>query len=259
MATRHVYDRQAESYDETRGASPSVLGPLRRALEGAPGRELLDIGGGTGNYAAALREEGWEPTVVDLNAPMLARAAGKGLRTVQADAAALPFGDAGADAVTFIAMLHHVPDWRAALAEGRRVLRPGGRLALMGWAREHMEQVTWVSDYFPSMRGWLNLDHPTLADITGELPGAQVHRVEFTDLKDGSLSALQRRPALLLDPQWRGQTSYFEKLEQAFPDEMVDGLDRLRADLDAGIDPDAAVAGARARYGDAAVLSWAKS
>jgi hypothetical protein len=35
MTTRQVYDRQAEAYDTTRGASPSVLGPLRDALGGA--------------------------------------------------------------------------------------------------------------------------------------------------------------------------------------------------------------------------------
>ena len=256
MATRHVYDRQAERYDETRGASPSVLGPLRQALSGAPGTRLIDVGGGTGNYAAALRAEGWDPVVVDLNAPMLARAAAKGLATVQADAGALPFADRTTDAVMFVSMLHHVPDWRAALAEGRRVLRPGGRLALMGWAREHMEQVTWISDYFPSMRDWLRLDHPTLDEITAELPGAELIPMEFTDLADGSLAALQRRPRLLLDPARHDQTSYFEKLKQRFPDELEAGLARLRADLDAGIDPDAAAGEARARYGDALVLGW---
>jgi ubiquinone/menaquinone biosynthesis C-methylase UbiE len=55
--------RQALAYDTTRGASPSVLAPLRRALEHAPGRELIDIGGGTGNYALALAGEGWQPVV----------------------------------------------------------------------------------------------------------------------------------------------------------------------------------------------------
>jgi ubiquinone/menaquinone biosynthesis C-methylase UbiE len=51
------YSRQAERYDETRSASPSVLRPLRQALEGASGRRLADIGGGTGNYALALKLE----------------------------------------------------------------------------------------------------------------------------------------------------------------------------------------------------------
>lgn len=76
----------AAALDETRSVSPSVLRPLREALEGAPGRRLADIGGGTGNYALALKRDGWEPVVVDRSAAMLARAAAKGLETVAADA-----------------------------------------------------------------------------------------------------------------------------------------------------------------------------
>ncbi len=258
MLTRHVYDRQAETYDTTRGASPSVVGPLEDALTGAPGRELLDIGGGTGNYALALRGRGWEPLVIDLNRAMLARAEAKGLRTLEADAAALPLPDESADAAMLVSMLHHVPDWRRALREARRVLRSGGRLALMGWTREHMERVTWLRDYFPSMDDWLAVDHPTLADLESELPAPRVLRVEFEDLTDASLSALQRRPELLLEPNWRRQTSYFEKLEQHFPDELRLGLARLRAELDAGKNPDASVAAARAEWGDAAILAWVK-
>lgn len=258
MTTRHVYDRQAESYDTTRGASPSVLGPLREALEGAPGRELVDIGGGTGNYARALREDGWNPLVVDFNAAMLARAEAKGLRTLRADAAALPLPEESADAAMLVSMLHHVPDWRAALREARRILRRGGRLALMGWSREHMERVTWVRDYFPSMNYWLELDHPSLAQLEGELPGARLLPVEFDDLADASLSALQRRPELVLEPRWHRQTSYFERLEQRFPAELQTGMDQLRRDLAAGENPDARVAAARAEFGDAAVLAWVK-
>ena len=82
MSLLRDYSNQARTYDETRAASPSVLGPLREALDGAPGRRLVDIGGGTGNYSLALREEGWEPLVVDREPAMLARAAAKGLETL---------------------------------------------------------------------------------------------------------------------------------------------------------------------------------
>src|SRR2546421_3497460 len=102
------YSRQAEHYDETRAASPSVLNALRGALDGAPGRRLADIGGGTGNYALALRREGWEPVVVDRSPQMLAQAAAKGLETVEADAQRLPFEDESFGAATMISMLHHV-------------------------------------------------------------------------------------------------------------------------------------------------------
>src|SRR5262245_59757582 len=93
------YSRQAQTYDETRAASPSVLAPLREALDGAPGRRLVDIGGGTGNYSRAMREEGWEPVVVDRQPEMLAHAAAKGLETIEADAHSLPLADESVDAV----------------------------------------------------------------------------------------------------------------------------------------------------------------
>lgn len=102
------YSRQAASYDLTRGASPSVLGPLRRALASALGRALADVGGGTGNYAVALAEEGWQPLVVDRSPEMLARAAAKGLATLAGDAIALALPDESFDAAMLVSMLHHV-------------------------------------------------------------------------------------------------------------------------------------------------------
>jgi ubiquinone/menaquinone biosynthesis C-methylase UbiE len=86
------YSRQAEHYDRTRSAS-SVLVPLRKALDGAPGRRLVDIGGGTGNYSLPLKQDGWQPVVLDRSDVMLARAAAKGLETVEANAERLPFDD----------------------------------------------------------------------------------------------------------------------------------------------------------------------
>jgi ubiquinone/menaquinone biosynthesis C-methylase UbiE len=119
------YSRQAHAYDSTRGASPSVLVPLRRALAGAPGRTLADIGGGTGNYALALAGKGWRPTVVDRSAQMLAQAGPKGLETARANATRLPFADASFDAAMLVSMLHHVDDPARALAEAKA--RPAPR------------------------------------------------------------------------------------------------------------------------------------
>jgi DNA-binding transcriptional MerR regulator len=65
---RHDYREQSNRYDQTRAASPSVLDPVRRALAGAPGRVLYDVGGGTGNYAAAFQAEG-RPGAASRRAP----------------------------------------------------------------------------------------------------------------------------------------------------------------------------------------------
>jgi SAM-dependent methyltransferase len=243
------YTNQARTYDETRAASPSVVGPLREALAGAPGRRLADIGGGTGNYAEALRDDGWDPVVVDREPAMLARAAAKGLETVEADAQRLPLPDAGFDAVMLVSMLHHVEDPAAALAEAQRVLRPGGHLALMVFTREDTEH-SWLSDYFPSTRAWLLETHSTRAELLALLPGARQIPVLFRDLEDGSLAALSAFPEKIVDPAWHRQTSYFERLERDHPDELRAGLARLRAEVDAGRAP--------RRPGLASVFAWVK-
>jgi SAM-dependent methyltransferase len=243
------YTRQARTYDETRSASPSVLGPLREALAGGPGWRLADIGGGTGNYARALGEDGWDPVVLDREPAMLARAAEKGLETIEADAMALPLADETVDAAMLVSMLHHVDEPAIAVAEARRILRPGGRLALMVFTREDVA-ATWLSDYFPSTRAWMFASHPTLADLLAMVPGARRIDVEFRDLEDGSLAALAGHPERVVDPAWHRQTSYFERLERDHPEEMADGLARLRAELAAGTAP--------RRPGPATVLAWTK-
>ena len=66
------------------------------------------------------------------------------------DAAAIDLPDASVDAVFDFAIVHHVPDWRAAIGEVRRVLRPGGRL--------YYSEVTKHALDRPSYR--LLFDHP---------------------------------------------------------------------------------------------------
>ena len=249
MTLLRDYSNQARTYDETRAASPSVLGPLREALAGAPGRRLADIGGGTGNYARALRDEGWDPVVVDREPGMLARAAAKGLETLEADAQRLPLADSAFDAVMLVSMLHHVENPAAALAEAQRILRPGGHLALMVFTREDVADM-WLSDYFPSTRAWMFESHSTCDELLALLPGARRIEIVFRDLEDGSLGALSAFPEKILDPAWHRQTSYFERLARDHPDELRAGLARLRADLDAGTAP--------RRPGLASVLAWVR-
>jgi SAM-dependent methyltransferase len=232
------YSRQAETYDATRGASPSVLGPLREVLSSAPGRRLADIGGGTGNYAHALRDDGWRPLVIDRSAAMLARAAVKGLETLEADAQRLPLPDASVDAAMLVSMLHHVDDPHAALDEALRIVRPGGPVVVIGWTREDIADL-WYGDYFPSTRTWIEASHPPLNDLIAHLPGARHEQIVFGDLVDGSLAALAAHPDRVLDPAVRRQTSFFERLERDRPQELRAGLERLARDIEAGGAPQA--------------------
>ncbi len=103
-----------------------------------PGGVALDVGSGPGSVTAALARAAAPDGLalgVDISEPMLARAvrayAGPQTGFLRADAQRLPLRDETVDAVTSIAVLQLIPDPVATLKEIARVLRPGGRLALM--------------------------------------------------------------------------------------------------------------------------------
>ena len=80
--------------------------------------------------------------------------------------------------------------------------------------------------------------HPPVSEIVDLLPGAIRTEIRFEDLEDASTAALASHPEMILDPSWRRQTSYFERLERDHPEELASGLRRLRDDLEAGRGPD---------------------
>lgn len=100
------------------------------------GEAALDAACGTGDLAGMLAAAGAGPVVgVDFCEEMLAiarrRFAGRGIEWRQADAQALPLGEASFDVVTIGFGLRNVEEPGRALSEFYRVLRRGGRLAVL--------------------------------------------------------------------------------------------------------------------------------
>jgi len=253
---RHDYSQQAQRYDSSRGVSSAVLAAVTTGLRQAPGRALLDVGGGTGNYASALRSQGWAPTVLDSSREMRRVALKKGLPVVAGEATSLPFSDASFDAVTMISMLHQVEEWRRALAEARRVLKPSGCLAVATLTSDHVRKVAWAFDLFPSMRT-LSLRHrPSIQELCDEAAGSDVIPFWLDDLADASIGALCNFPDAILDPSQRRQTSFFERLERDHVEELDAGLRTLNSWLAAGRHPEAERAAARRELGDGCVIAW---
>ncbi|MGQ9682106.1 MAG: class I SAM-dependent methyltransferase [Anaerolineae bacterium] len=104
-------------------------------LDPQPGERILDCGCGMGFYLRAMRslQSAWYYGL-DGNEQALAFArqalAGQGILLVEGDVLRLPFADGSMDKVLLTEVLEHLPDDQQGLAEIRRVLRPGGILAL---------------------------------------------------------------------------------------------------------------------------------
>lgn len=91
---------------------------------------VLDIAAGTGDFTRELERRGLRAVATDLSFGMLRAGAGVPIR-VQADAAALPFAAGSFDGVTCGYALRNFSDLSGALHEMGRVVRPGGRLAVL--------------------------------------------------------------------------------------------------------------------------------
>ncbi|MFN8127030.1 MAG: methyltransferase domain-containing protein [Candidatus Nanopelagicales bacterium] len=135
------HDHECAYYDERFGivhdessaaaAEAEVTRLLGRGL--AAGDTVLDVGSGTGWFAAGLQRARPDITVLglDLSAGMLGRAHDAGATgLIQGDATCLPFADDSIPVVVGRGVLHHLPDPEAALVEWRRVVRPDGAVVL---------------------------------------------------------------------------------------------------------------------------------
>jgi ubiquinone/menaquinone biosynthesis C-methylase UbiE len=122
-----VYDLPAVQRAVYRPVQDAVVDRLRPLDAG----QVLDLGCGTGILSARMVDELAVPVVgCDYSAGMLDEAAARTRRVawVQGDALVLPLRDASVDVITSTEAFHWFPDPAGALAEIRRVLRPGGTL-----------------------------------------------------------------------------------------------------------------------------------
>jgi ArsR family transcriptional regulator len=150
-AAEHYFARHAGEWDELRALHTSdaaVEAALAAALAPAPLGVLLDIGTGTGRMAELFAPHAERVVALDRSLEMLrvARAKLQHLPTaqvelVQGDFADLPFAPASFDTVVVHQVLHFAADPLPALAEAARVLRVGGRIAIVDFASHDREEL----------------------------------------------------------------------------------------------------------------------
>jgi ubiquinone/menaquinone biosynthesis C-methylase UbiE len=130
----------AAGYEQLMGRWSQRLAPLFIGFAGlAEGEKVLDVGCGTGsltfevaraNLAAEIAAIDYSPVFVEA---AIRRNTDPRIKIRQADACALPFEDGAFDRALALLVLHFVPEAGKAVAEMRRVVRPGGVVAAAVW------------------------------------------------------------------------------------------------------------------------------
>ena len=155
------FARVADAYEQARPGYPAdaVLW-----LAGETPCDVVDLGAGTGKLTRSLAALGHHVVAVEPLGEMLdrLRAAVPGVTAVAGSAESMPLPDGAADVVA-CAQAFHWFDQEPALAEIARVLRPGGRIALVWNVRD--ERVPWVSELSDAMVGRTGVDRGAAAPI----------------------------------------------------------------------------------------------
>jgi demethylmenaquinone methyltransferase/2-methoxy-6-polyprenyl-1,4-benzoquinol methylase len=134
---RGMFDRIAPVYDAMNRLMTAGLDRRWRRLAVRevvwPGDRVLDACCGTGDLAVEAERRGGRVVGLDFSEPMLERARRKSgaIEWVRGDALALPFGEGEFDAVTVGFGVRNLSDLEGGLREAARVLRPGGRIAVL--------------------------------------------------------------------------------------------------------------------------------
>jgi demethylmenaquinone methyltransferase/2-methoxy-6-polyprenyl-1,4-benzoquinol methylase len=213
---RAVFDSVAPRYDlmndlMSLGVHRAWKRDFVAALQPSATQLLLDLAGGTGDITFGWRRRGGGPAILsDINAAMLGvgrdRAAGRGLSDISflvADAEALPLPDRSVDVVSIAFGLRNVTDKARALAEARRVLRPGGRFACLEFSRVQVAALApmydaWSFRVLPRMGKLVAGDadsyqylaesirmFPDQATLAGMMETAGLSQVRFRNLTGG--------------------------------------------------------------------------
>lgn len=164
---RRMFSAIARSYDlnnrvHSFGLDQRWRKAAVRAAQLTPADAVLDCACGTGDLTRAFADAGahrvigldFTPAMLDVARTKRLRPAGHPDHTparidyIEGDAMALPFGDRSFDVVSIAFGIRNVTEPPKAVAEFKRVLRPGGRLVILEFDRPRFPPVRWANDLY---------------------------------------------------------------------------------------------------------------
>jgi len=235
MSTK--YNTIGINYNQTRKADPYLSEQLLRHLNPHKEGLYLDIGCGTGNYASAFQDKGFQFIGIDPSIEMLKKAQSQNkniqLKIGSAEKTHLPQNSV--DGIIASLTIHHWSNLTRAFSELEYILKPNGKIIIFTSTPKQM-QGYWLNHYFPKMLEDSMLQMPTLKTVQKVMNTAGLEIVETEtysirqDLQDQFLYCGKQNPELYFDESIRHGISSFSAL--ASIDEVQNGLAKLRKDID---------------------------
>jgi SAM-dependent methyltransferase len=179
------YERLAGAYGRHRKAHEPLVRELVKGGRLTETSRVLEIGAGTGNYSAALRDiVGCACTAVEPSAAMreIAQRRELDVEVMPGSAEALPLGEACFDFAFCVHVLHHVKDQRALFTETFRVLDAGGTFCIATESEAMIRGRFPQSEYFPESANADVARYPPIAELERMAREAGFHEWRETTL-----------------------------------------------------------------------------
>ena len=160
------YDRIGTTYAARAIPTAASRALIAEALGDA--QTVVNVGAGVGSYEPRDRDV----TAVEPSAVMIAQRPADAAPSVQGPAERLPFADDAFDAALAVLTMHHWSDWRAGVAELRRVARR--RAVMLTFDPDCIAQYWLVRDYLPEIAVLDEARFPPLAAVAEAMGGAEI-------------------------------------------------------------------------------------
>jgi len=220
----HSFGGVVDAYDRARPTYPREAAAW---LVGQDAATVLELGAGTGKLTTQLIDLGHDVVATDPDPAMLDRLSRNlpDVRAIEAHAEELPVGDRAFDVVV-VAQAFHWFDTDRALPEIARVLKPGGRLALVWNTRD--ESIPWVRRLGAVIGTQEQVEEPaavTASELFGEVEQQRFSHWQQVDRKSIQDLVLSRSNVAVLDEEARAA-----KLAEvvAFYDDYGRGMDGMQ-------------------------------
>lgn len=225
------YDTLAPTYNQRYIASdrPAIAAALRDLVASIHAQRVLEVGCGTGRWLEALHSVAPTAAGLDPSRGMLRQAQQRALpvHLVQGRGETLPLTAGAFELVSCVNVLHHLSEPRTFFGEARRILAPGGQLAIIGMDPHDMRNTWYVYEFFEGV-------------YAHDLRRFPVQETVLRWLADTGFVELERRAVETIESEWTGKhvfsdpflernaTSQLAQLDEAA---YASGVQRIRTAL----------------------------